>query len=214
MVGVQEMSQLVWAMAKPEPRHDNILSTVGVFQWEAWVAVIVTVIAVVIVFAFIFKKERDSVFKAVVIGYTGVINEPVQSSWVVNINTRSAAIMLAFWIPLAFFVNAAYRSQLLSNIVALEYEATIDTSEQVLASKLPLAVRTDGIYYDTFTKNPTPILKAIYEENVLKRGAVYDRNNDDDKDKYNDMVKAGEAIGMKLWDPEDKVRYETHKPVY
>ena len=204
MISVQEMSQLVWLMARPKPRHDELLTTVRVFQWETWVAVLVSIACATLVFLVTYRKEKDGAFKAVVISYTGVMNEPVKYSWVSNVH-GSTFVMLAFWIPLAFMINMFYKSQLLSNIVALEYDSTIDTSEQVLAAKLPLYIGRDTIYHETFTKNPTEILLKIFDENVLKYGGIVASDEDAVKTRK-PLLDKGEAVALELWEEHFKER--------
>ncbi len=190
-------SELVWISAPPKPILINMMSIFHVFDLNVWMSITgIMAIIVLILYAALNEISHRS-FKAVVISLTGCINEPIRASWF-KVKARSFWVMIWFWIPMAFFINTAYRSKLLSNLLALDYEAQINDAEAVLKTNLPIYVEMQTIGHETFTINPTNILKKIYENNVLKNGKLYPRRAFDSTF-VEQEVHAGRAIDLKIW---------------
>ncbi len=195
---VNEMTDVHWVYTYPKPRRDSFTKLIDVFHVSTWFGMLTVWFIVAIASTFILRStdDRDPLFRGLTISYTGVINEPIDWTWM-KIDYTSQFMFFMFWLPLAFFINMAYKANLLVNVIAIDYENTIDTSQQVLDSGLPVHIYKTGMFFNIFNNNPTPLLKKIYEKNVLEKGGTYvAKPGQRVPPEIVAMRKAGEAIWM------------------
>jgi hypothetical protein len=76
-------------------------------------------------------------------------------------------VLLFSWLPLAFLLSTFYRTLLLATLTKAEYEPPMDTSEQILASGLPLLVQRPSVMDDTFRSSPIPTVRRLFQVSIL-----------------------------------------------
>ena len=64
-------------------------------------------------------------------------------------------------------LTMGYKSTLLSTLIPIRYESTIDTPEDLEESGLPLTIPESTAIQDAIAVDTRPIMKQIYAESIL-----------------------------------------------
>lgn len=163
--------ELCWVMPRPKPNYYNANSIIIVFEAHVWLSLGLTLITAFILLALLENYDHQEInwFKIGSLSLTVFISEPVKASWFES-SKKSKMVLFFMWIPLAFCLCLTYKANLLVHILAITYDDKIDTTEQVLNSKLPLWIAKDGLIGDLFFKDPSPMMAAVVQENVANGG--------------------------------------------
>ena len=79
--------------------------------------------------------------------------------------TRKAIILE--WIFLGSILTMAYKSTLLSSLIPIRYEATIDTLEDLEKSGQPLLILKSTSYQNLLASDPRDAMKNVYKRSIL-----------------------------------------------
>ena len=113
---------------------------------------------------------------------TGLIGQGASESWLNRVGfNNSRKLLLIQWLICANFLLMGYKSVLLSSLVSIRYEDTIDTLYELERSNLPLLIPKGAGLVEPLEKDPRPIVKKIFNQSKLYPYAgdtpdwVYDR---------------------------------------
>ena len=104
-------------------------------------------------------------------------------------------VFLVKWIFVANVFSLGYRSTLLSTLVPIRYEETIDTVYDLDKSRLSLLIPKDTAFHELVATDTRPIVRRIYERSTLVpfNGTipkwVFDRHGTHRNSKQQNMVK-------------------------
>ena len=88
--------------------------------------------------------------------------EPMRSSF-----TRSRRLLILKWLICAAFLSHAYKSTLLSTLIAIRYTAPLDTIDQMVESGLPFHVMTgNNLFNWVANTDPRESVKKLNERQV------------------------------------------------
>ena len=90
--------------------------------------------------------------------------------------THSRKLLLIQWLVFVNFLLMGYKSVLLSSLVTIRYEDTIDTLDDLDKSNLPLMIAQGAGLVEPLEKDPRPIMKRIFSRSKLY---PYDGNTPD-----------------------------------
>ena len=76
-------------------------------------------------------------------------------------------VFLLKWIFIANVFSLGYRSTLLSTLVPIRYEDTIDTVKELDESKLSLLIPKDTAFHKLVATDTRQIVRQIYERSTL-----------------------------------------------
>ena len=79
--------------------------------------------------------------------------------------TRQAIILK--WIFLGSVLTLAYKSMLLSSLIPIRYEITIDTLEDMEESGLPLLIQKSTTTHNLIASDPRDAMKQVYKRSML-----------------------------------------------
>ena len=100
---------------------------------------------------------------------SGLIGQGAAESWLNRVGfTHSRKLLLIQWLVSANFLLMGYKSVLLSSLVTILYEDTIDTLNDLDRSNLPLLIPQGFGVLEPLEKDPRPIVMRI-----LNRSKVY-----------------------------------------
>ena len=92
---------------------------------------------------------------------------PRLPKWINRDGFWTRKILIFQCILLGNFLIMGYKSTLLSTLVPIHYESTIDTLSDLHQSGLPLFIAKDTILHHSFAKDPRQIMKLIYNESIF-----------------------------------------------
>ena len=81
--------------------------------------------------------------------------------------TQSRKLLLIQWLVCVNFLLMGYKSLLLSSLVTISYEDTIDTLEDLDKSGLALLLPEGLGLVDLFENDPRPIAKRIFGQSIM-----------------------------------------------
>ena len=100
---------------------------------------------------------------------SGLIGQGVAENWLTRVGfTHSRKFLLIQWLVFANFLLMGYKSVLLSSLVTILYEDTIDTLDDLDRSNLPLMIPQGAGVVEPLEKDPRPTVKRI-----LNRSKMY-----------------------------------------
>ena len=79
--------------------------------------------------------------------------------------TRQAIILK--WIFLGSLLTLAYKSMLLSSLIPIRYETTIDTLEDMEESGLPMLIVNSTTMHKLIASDPRDAMKQVYRRSIL-----------------------------------------------
>ena len=88
-------------------------------------------------------------------------------SWFLRPGFLIRKTLLFKWIFVANVFSLGYRSILLSTLVAIRYEDSIETLQDLGKSGLSLLIPQDTAFHKMVQTDPRPIMRKIYERSTL-----------------------------------------------
>ena len=76
-------------------------------------------------------------------------------------------MLILKWIFLGNIFTMGYKCTLLSNLIPIRYESTIDTLLDLEQSGLPLLITRDTEAHHSFANDLRPIVQRIYNKSIL-----------------------------------------------
>ena len=71
------------------------------------------------------------------------------------------------WMVLGSILTMAYKSTLLSSLIPIRYEATIDTLDDMDKSGLPLLIIQQTTFHKLIASDPREAMKQVYKRSIL-----------------------------------------------
>ena len=97
-----------------------------------------------------------------------LIGQGVSEIWFSRVGfTQSRKLLLIQWIVCANFLLMAYKSVLLSSLVTIRYEDTIDTLDDLDKSNMPVMIPQGAGLVEPLENDPRPIIKQILSRSKL-----------------------------------------------
>ena len=87
--------------------------------------------------------------------------------WINRTGFRTRKILILKWIVLGSILTMGYKCTLLSNLIPIQYEETIDTLQDLDQSGLSLLIPKDTDVHYSFANDQRPIMKRIFERSTL-----------------------------------------------
>ena len=75
--------------------------------------------------------------------------------------------MILKWIILGTLLSMAYKSTLLSSLIPVRYEATIDTLDDMEQSGRPLLIMRSTTFHKLIVNDPREAMRRAYERSIL-----------------------------------------------
>ena len=89
------------------------------------------------------------------------------NSWINRTGFRSRKRIILMWMFLGHFLVMGYKSTLLSTLIPIRYESTINTLEEIAKSGLSLTVPRHTAFHKLIASDPRPLMKEIYKRSHL-----------------------------------------------
>ena len=80
--------------------------------------------------------------------------------------------MILKWIVLGNILTLGYKTTLLSSLIPIRYDDTIDTMDDLDKSGLPLIFQRGASDYDHFANDPREIITRIFKRAIFFDGGV------------------------------------------
>ena len=97
-----------------------------------------------------------------------MIDISLPHNWFIRRGFKHSRLFLLFtWLFLGHFVSRAYKSTLLSTLIPIRYEKTLDTIEDLDKSGLPLLIVGGTVLEWLTASDPRPTMKRIYERREI-----------------------------------------------
>ena len=87
--------------------------------------------------------------------------------WFKRRGFKTRKVFLLKWIFVANVFSLGYRSTLLSTLVPIRYEDTIDSLHDLNKSRLPLLIPKDTAFHKLVAIDTRPIVKQIFGRSIL-----------------------------------------------
>ena len=84
-------------------------------------------------------------------------------SWINRRSFRSRNGLILMWLFLGHFLVMGYKSLLLSTLIPIRYESTIDTLDEMVKSGLPFVIPSRTTFHKLIASDPRPSMKEIYK---------------------------------------------------
>ena len=98
---------------------------------------------------------------------TELIPKKRQNKWIDREGFITRKILILKWIFLGNVLTMGYKCTLLSTLIPIRYESTIDTLSDLDQSGLPLVVHRSSAPHHAFANDPRQIMKRIYNRSIL-----------------------------------------------
>ena len=98
---------------------------------------------------------------------TELISKGVHLRWIQRPGFEGRKMLIYKWIFFGTFLHLAYEQTLLSSLVTIRYEDTIDSIYDLDNSGLPLLVLEGAPMHDDITRDPRPIFRSISKKIIL-----------------------------------------------
>ena len=112
-------------------------------------------------------QDHYGIYRWVLVTLLFLAGERVHNSWVPKHTPRK--ILFVFWMFSATILHMAYVSQLVSQLVRVQFENPIDSSKDLLESGLPLMLYYGTTDREYFSKNPNPVVREVFRKNVAEK---------------------------------------------
>ena len=106
---------LYFFFVKPSPKQD-FGTLFFPFEYEVWFCILASLCVMAVAISFIHPANDKIVYKSVTIALTAMIQESCPPYWYHN-HSRSRQVLFWIWIPTAFVICLAYKSNLLASLV-------------------------------------------------------------------------------------------------
>ncbi len=123
----------VLAQRYPEPA-DKIYAIATPLSSDVWLAVLVTASAVTAYFTIsqkFYTRKFHLSFDNLVIGYITLVGQSVSWNFIRKKQFKSNFLLLYLWITMAFILSSAYETNLLANLVKVDFEAQPQTFQVI-----------------------------------------------------------------------------------
>ena len=88
-------------------------------------------------------------------------------SWIQRPGFAIRKIVILKWIVLGNILTLGYKTTLLSSLVPIRYEDTIDNINDFDKSELPLLLPEGTTFVDNFKKDPRKVMARIFSKRIL-----------------------------------------------
>ena len=91
------------------------------------------------------SQDHSVIISDFVLALSPMVDEPMSNKISMRSSfTRSRRLLILQWLICSAFLSHAYKSTLLSTLIAIRYTAPLDTIDQMVESGLPFYVQTDN----------------------------------------------------------------------
>ena len=191
---------------KPMPISNN-LNALKAFDWYIWAALIVTLALIAAAFYFIYRMfeklamvaklpfELNKVGHSVdfVLLPTSMLVSQENVRWF-NKSSRasSGSILVIFWAMCCLILHFAYKQNLLSSLVAVEYEKPVDTVQDILDRDEDLWYVAGTSLLDNMRHSPIDNIRKLYAQ-VVKRNTFFEYTRNLPTDILDDISSTGKG---------------------
>ncbi len=169
-----------FALRRPIPAN-TYYTLLRPYDVPTWIFVGVTTVVVYLTLWAIEKwhvrrhpsHRRSSPYELVAAVSVSLVGESVPASWFSVRHVAQGTLILFIWLPLALILNNAYESILLSHLVSVSYEKSIDTFKELHKQQLPLYIRANTAMPGIMARHRRKDIRQAYQENVLERGGLF-----------------------------------------
>ena len=85
-------------------------------------------------------------------------------NWINRRGFRMRKGIILLWIFWGHFLVMGYKTTLLSTLIQIRYESTIDSLEDMAKSGLPLLIPSHTTLHKLIASDPRPLMKNIYRK--------------------------------------------------
>ena len=168
------MYEYIMASKKPEKvaSFDTIIYP---FDTYSWLCIIFSILAefLILIFAqnlwsymYSSTNPEDYIYQDFFIA-TAFFPRRKLITWIQRPGYGTRRGMILKWIVLGSVLIMAYKSILLSSLVPIRYEATIDTLEDMEQSGLPLLILKSTAFQKLIASDPRDTMKQVYKRSIL-----------------------------------------------
>ena len=98
---------------------------------------------------------------------TVMFDSGIKVKWIQRQGFAVRRVMILKWMVLGSFLTMGYKSALLSTLVPIRYESSIDTIEDLAKSGLPLLIPGATTVSKLIANDPRQSMKEIYNRSIL-----------------------------------------------
>ena len=89
------------------------------------------------------------------------------NKWINRSGFKTRKILILKWMLLGNILTMAYKCTLLSTLIPVRYESTIDTLSDLDRSGLPLLIPRNTSVHQASANDQRPVMKRIYDKSIL-----------------------------------------------
>ena len=98
---------------------------------------------------------------------TVTFDSAIKIKWIQREGFATRRVMILKWMVLGTFLTMGYKSALLSTLVPIRYESSIDTIEDLAKSGLPLLIPSATTVNKLIANDPRRSMKKIYDRSIV-----------------------------------------------
>ena len=91
----------------------------------------------------------------------------IQDRWIQRPGFKVRKMLILKWIFLGTLLTMGYEAILLSSLIRIQYEATIDNINELDNTGLPLLMLEGTASHIDLSKDPRPIIRRIFNRSIV-----------------------------------------------